>query len=43
MFDAWTPWTWVAVAWLELAVAYGGYLVYLNRRARRAEREEDDR
>jgi hypothetical protein len=35
VFEAWSPWTWVAIAWLELVVAYGGYLVYLDRRRRR--------
>ena len=41
MFDGWSTWTWVAVAWLELVVAYGGYLIYLGWRERRARREED--
>lgn len=42
MFDDWGQWTWVAVAWLELAVAYGGYLIYLRWRAHRVRSEEDD-
>lgn len=41
MFDGWSAWTWVTVAWLELAVAYGGYVIYLRWRDRRARREED--
>lgn len=41
MFESWGPWAWVAAAWLEVAAAYGAYLVYLNRRARRAERPEE--
>lgn len=32
MFDNWTPWTWVSIAWLQLVLAYGGYLYYLNAR-----------
>lgn len=35
MFDAWNQWTWVAVAWIELVLAYGGYLAYLAWRRRR--------
>lgn len=42
MFDAWGHWAWVAAAWLELALAYGGYLIYLRWRARRVRSEEDD-
>lgn len=41
MFDAWGPWAWVAAAWLELVLAYGGYLVYLRARAARLEREAE--
>lgn len=40
MFDNWGPWTWVTIAWLELLVAYGGYLLYLRGRARRLEEED---
>ena len=40
MFDDLNPWTWVAVAWLELLVAYGGYLLYLRGRAKRLEDED---
>lgn len=29
-------WTWVAIAWLEVLVAYGGYLAYLGWRERQA-------
>lgn len=41
MFDAWGPWAWVAAAWAQLAVAYGGYVIYLGLRRRRLDREED--
>lgn len=37
MFEGWSPWVWVALAWLELVAAYGGYLLYLRGRARRLE------
>jgi hypothetical protein len=33
--DSWSQWTWVAIAWLELVVAYGGYLLYLGWRRRK--------
>lgn len=39
MFDDWSPWTWVALSWLELLVAYGGYLLYLRSRAKRLEED----
>ncbi len=35
MFESLTAWQWVAFAWLQLAVVYGGYLVYLAVRRRR--------
>lgn len=40
MFDSWNQWTWVAIAWLQLVVAYGGYLAYLDWRRRRLLRDE---
>ena len=40
MFDDWSHWTWVAVAWLEVVLAYGGYLTYLGWRRRRLLRDE---
>ena len=43
MFDGWSAWTWVAVAWIELVIAYGGYLIYLRWRQARLSREEDER
>ena len=43
MFESWGAWSWVTVAWLELVVAYGGYLAYLGWRARRLGRDEDER
>lgn len=39
MFEGWSQWAWVAVAWLELVVAYGGYLLYLRGKAKRLEDE----
>lgn len=36
-------WFWVGAAWLELALAYGGYLLYLARRRRRLERAGEER
>lgn len=42
MFDSWTAWTWVAVAWIQLVLAYGGYLIYLRWRAARLGREEEE-
>lgn len=38
MFDAFTPWTWVWLAWGELLLAYLGYAAYLGWRRRRLER-----
>jgi hypothetical protein len=35
VFDGWSAWTWVAIAWLQLLLAYGGYLAYLGWRRRR--------
>ncbi len=43
MFDHLTHWQWVALAWLELVVAYGGYMAYLTWRDRRAVRGDADR
>lgn len=40
MFEGLNPWIWVAAAWLELVLGYLGYLVYLDRRARRIDEEE---
>lgn len=37
MFEGWSPWAWVALAWIELLLAYGGYLLYLRGRRRRLE------
>ena len=35
--DAWGPWVWVALAWAQLFVTYGGYGLYLRRRQKRVE------
>lgn len=40
MFEGWSHWTWVTVAWVELLVAYGGYLFYLRWRRQRLLRDE---
>jgi hypothetical protein len=40
VFDSWNQWTWVTVAWLQLVVAYGGYLAYLGWRGRQLLRNE---
>lgn len=41
MFESISPWGWVALAWGELIVAYGAYLVYLGRRRRRLEQDRE--
>lgn len=40
MFENLPQWAWVVAAWLELLVAYGGYLLYLRARARRLEERD---
>lgn len=40
MFDNVPTWGWVAVAWLELVLAYGGYMFYINWRQKRL--KDDD-
>lgn len=40
MFETWTHWTWVSVAWIELVLAFAGYLAYLGWRRRRLQRDE---
>lgn len=40
MFDAVSNWGWVAIAWLEVLLAYGGYLAYLAWRERRAREDK---
>jgi len=42
MFENWTQWNWVALAWGQLILAYVGYLVYLNRREAYLRRELRD-
>jgi hypothetical protein len=41
VFDAFTHWTWVTIAWVEVVLAYLGYLTYVSWRRRRL--LEDDR
>jgi hypothetical protein len=40
VFENWSHWTWVGVAWVELLLAYGGYLAYLGWRRRRLVADE---
>lgn len=42
MFEGWSQWTWVLVAWGELALAYALYALYLRRREVRARRAEGE-
>ena len=42
MFDGWSQWTWVTVAWAQLPIAYGAYLGYLAWRDRRVGQEEEE-
>lgn len=39
MFEGWSHWTWVSIAWLEVLLAYGGYLAYLGWRRRQLLRD----
>ncbi len=43
MFEAWSHWTWVSIAWAEVVLAYVGYLVYLGWRRRQVLREHGAR
>ena len=43
MFDGWTQWTWVTIAWLELVLAYVGYLTYLGWRRRKLLADDEAR
>lgn len=43
MFDNLPAWTWIAFAWSQLVIAYGGYLVYLAWRARKAKAGDEGR
>lgn len=36
-FDSWGPWAWVAFAWAQLFITYGGYQLYLWRRLKKLE------
>ena len=40
MFNNLSPWGWVALAWVEVLLAYGGYLYYLAWRERRAREDK---
>jgi len=41
VFEGWSHWTWVAIAWGEVVLAYGGYLAYLGWRKRQLLRDHD--
>jgi len=41
VFEGWSHWTWVSIAWLEVVLAYGGYLAYLGWRKRQLLRDDD--
>jgi hypothetical protein len=43
VFEGWSPWTWVSIAWSQLLLAYGGYLAYLGWRRRQLLREHGAR
>ena len=40
MFNSLPAWFWVTIAWAELLLVYGGYMWYLNRRAKNAVKED---
>lgn len=41
MFDNLGHWTWIALAWGQVALAYVGYLLYLRRLERRIQEGEE--
>lgn len=43
MFDNLSAWTWITIAWLQLVVAFGGYLAYLAWRVRKAKAGDEGR
>jgi hypothetical protein len=43
VFEGWSHWTWVSIAWAQVVLAYGGYLAYLGWRKRRLLTDEDAR
>ena len=40
MFNNIPQWGWVIIAWVQLLIAYGGYMLYLNWRQKRLNEEE---
>lgn len=42
MFAKFTHWTWVIIAWAQLALTYVGYLLYLRWLERRAANGNED-
>jgi hypothetical protein len=43
VFEGWSHWTWVSIAWAQVVLAYGGYLAYLGWRKRRLLADADAR
>jgi hypothetical protein len=43
VFEGWSHWTWVGIAWAQVVVAYVGYLVYLGWRRQQLLRDQDAR
>lgn len=43
MFEGWSHWTWVTIAWAEVVLVYAGYLAYLGWRKRQLLRDDDAR
>ena len=35
--QSWGPWVWVALAWAQLLITYGGYQLYISRRLKKLE------
>jgi len=35
VFEGWSHWVWVTIAWSQVVLAYAGYLAYLGWRKRR--------
>jgi hypothetical protein len=43
VFEGWSHWTWVGIAWAEVVLAYVGYLAYLGWRKRQLLRDDGAR
>jgi hypothetical protein len=42
VFESSNHWAWVTLAWGELILAYGGYLLYLNWRRQKLLRDHEN-